>query len=345
VQTDPSEPRTGVEDEAPQRQAQQLAAPAAIVIPDHVLKAVLAKIETGSPAAAAPAAMTETADDAAPVQAPNASVTPAAIGAAAPQSEPAPARAPSRAASDAPAPKLRIRNDPPAPGAPSETVKPDQSASASILPSSAPVQAPVETAGKLSAPALPSEDLVVQQTLSIARDGAWLDRLARDIAGSADNGNQLHFRLNPENLGALSVSIIRHAEGASVRLTTDSEVTRSILLDAQPSLVAEARAQGLHISDAQVELAQPQPQSQNPGQDQPQKQGQNHPQNQSQPQNPGPGQDSSRWAQGNGGQNNGQQNSQNRHSSPAHQPFVSNLGRKSDDESERVNPDSNTLYA
>ena len=186
-----------------------------------------------------------------------------------------------------------------------------------------------------AAPAVSQSDAVVQQTLSIARDGAWLDRLARDIAGSAANGNDLHFKLNPENLGALSVSIRQSADGASIRLTADNETTRDILVDAQPTLVAEARAHGLKVSETQVDL------SRNSSQGQDQTRGQNH----AQTQNPGASQDTSRWAQGSGGQHAAQQNGQNRQSSPDHQPFVSNLGRKADGESETVNRDSDELYA
>jgi flagellar hook-length control protein FliK len=168
-------------------------------------------------------------------------------------------------------------------------------------------------------------DTVVQQTLTIARDGAWLDRLARDIA-SAGNGSDLHFKLDPQNLGALSVAISQSADGASIRLTTDNDRTRDILLDAQPKLIAEARAQGLKVSDTHVDLNQNQNQSQN----QPQQQ-----------HNPNP--DLSRWAQGNGGQS-GAQSGQNRQSSPGHQPFVSNPERKAKGETESPG-DSDALYA
>jgi hypothetical protein len=51
-----------------------------------------------------------------------------------------------------------------------------------------------------------------------------------------------------------------------------------------------------------------------------------------------------RWAQGNGGQN-GTANGQNRQSSPGHQPFVSNLARKGEAETESSGGDSDALYA
>ncbi len=61
-------------------------------------------------------------------------------------------------------------------------------------------------------------------------------------------------------------------------------------------------------------------------------------------QNQGSAQDKSRWAQGNAGQNSAQ-NGQNRQSSPSHQPFVSNLGRKAEAESESRQRDADELYA
>ena len=49
--------------------------------------------------------------------------------------------------------------------------------------------------------------------------------------------------------------IARGLEGAAVTLTASSEGARSALADAKPQLVAEARAQGLHIASAQVDVA------------------------------------------------------------------------------------------
>jgi flagellar hook-length control protein FliK len=102
----------------------------------------------------------------------------------------------------------------------------------------------------------PAPDSIVQQQLSIARDGRWLDTLARDIAQTAGTGNDLHFKLDPQNLGSLTVSIAQGADGAAIRMSTDSADTRNILIDAQPKLVAEARAQGLRISETHVDLSQ-----------------------------------------------------------------------------------------
>jgi flagellar hook-length control protein FliK len=171
----------------------------------------------------------------------------------------------------------------------------------------------------------PKGDAVVEQSLTIARDGAWLDTLARDIASSAGNGSDLRFKLEPQNLGSLTVAISQGDDGASIRMTADKETTRNLLLDAQPKLIAEARAQGLKVSDTHVDLKQDQSQNQN--------------------QHQNAAQDAARWAQGSAGQGGTAQNGQNRQSSPDHQPFVSNLGRKAEAESESLDGDSDALYA
>ena len=110
------------------------------------------------------------------------------------------------------------------------------------LSAAAPAEAPV-----------PAEPIIEQQ-LDLARDAEWLDRLAKDIARTAAGEGHLRFRLNPEHLGSLHVELTQGSSGASVRLTADTEAARTILVDAQPRLVAEARAQGVKIADTHVDL-------------------------------------------------------------------------------------------
>jgi flagellar hook-length control protein FliK len=98
-----------------------------------------------------------------------------------------------------------------------------------------------------------SEELVTHH-LDLGRDTQWLDTLSRDIARAAQSDTQLRFQLNPEHLGTLKVELLNGAHGTSVKLTAETEAARAILADAQPRLVAEARAQGLRISEAQVNL-------------------------------------------------------------------------------------------
>jgi flagellar hook-length control protein FliK len=102
----------------------------------------------------------------------------------------------------------------------------------------------------------PVAELLVEHQLDLAADGAWLDQLAQDIAAAGEDGAPLRFRLNPETLGSLRVEITQARDGAAVRLTADTEAARAIIADAQPRLIAEARAQGVRISEAHVDLGQ-----------------------------------------------------------------------------------------
>jgi len=261
-----------------------------------------------------------------------------------PAAQPAAARQPHGETPPAQAPMHRRAAEAPSPRRPADTRRrADVAASdTSITAATQRAPEPPPTSESAGFPAASAKgDTVVQQTLTIARDGAWLDRLARDIA-SAGNGGDLQFKLDPERLGSLSVAITHGGDGVSIRLTADNDVTRNLLLDAQPKLLAEARAQGLKISDTRVDLNQNQNQNQTQGQNQ---QGQQSPQGQHQPHAQTANQDLSRWAQGGSSQNSGAQNGQNRQSSPGHQPFVSNLMRKAEADSESSDGDSGALYA
>ena len=131
-------------------------------------------------------------------------------------------------------------------------------ASGSQAPSPQPVSAAIDPGGaRAVAPdggQTPVGHALAQQHLTITSDGQWLDQLARDIATTAGADGKLSFHLNPEHLGSLTVEVTRGAEGASVRLTADTDAARTILIDAQPKLAAEARAQGVKIAETHVDL-------------------------------------------------------------------------------------------
>jgi len=140
----------------------------------------------------------------------------------------------------------------------SETADPSSSTSPSLAAIAAPAT-PANAPARADAlptnvtQTAPSEELV-KHHLDLARDTQWLDTLARDIARAAQSNTHLRFQLNPEHLGSLKVELLNGANGTSVKLTADTEAARAILADAQPRLVAEARAQGLRISEAHVDL-------------------------------------------------------------------------------------------
>ncbi len=108
-------------------------------------------------------------------------------------------------------------------------------------------------------------DRVAAHRLDMVAGDRWLDQLARDIARTVGSDGQLRFRLNPEHLGSLHVEVSHGPDGASVRLSADSEAARAILADARPRLIAEAQAQGVRIADAQVSGGGGQPPRQGDG--------------------------------------------------------------------------------
>jgi flagellar hook-length control protein FliK len=95
---------------------------------------------------------------------------------------------------------------------------------------------------------------MIERELDLAQDGEWLDQLARDITRSAGSEGPMRFRLNPETLGHLKVEIAQTDNGSAIRLTADTEAARAIIADAQPRLLAEARAQGLRITETLVDV-------------------------------------------------------------------------------------------
>lgn len=97
-------------------------------------------------------------------------------------------------------------------------------------------------------------ELVVERQLDLVGDDQWLDRLARDIARTGAGDEPLRFRLHPQTLGHLQVELAQGDRGATVRLTVETEAARSILIDAQPRLAAEARAQGVRLAGTEVDL-------------------------------------------------------------------------------------------
>ena len=90
--------------------------------------------------------------------------------------------------------------------------------------------------------------------LDLARQGAWLDGIAHDIATTGAGTGPLRFAVAPQHLGAVQVEMTRDAVGATVTLTASSEASRVALADARPQLIAEAGRHGIHIANAQVDV-------------------------------------------------------------------------------------------
>jgi flagellar hook-length control protein FliK len=131
--------------------------------------------------------------------------------------------------------------------------------SLSTVAASAPttVDAPKSDAAAMPLPGA-SQQLAnggADRQLDLAKQGAWLDGLARDIASTGDSSSTLRFQVAPQHLGTVQVEMTRGADGAAVTLTASSESARTMLADARPQLVAEAKAQGIHIANAQVDVS------------------------------------------------------------------------------------------
>ncbi len=132
-------------------------------------------------------------------------------------------------------------------GAPAPAIDGGVPVAATALPASASIAADGAIA---ASPA----DIGLGHHLDLAHEERWLDRLAQDIARSADGDSRLRFTLAPEHLGRLTVELAADAGGTAIRLTTESQEAHRIVTEAQPRLIAEARAQGLRVSDTQVDL-------------------------------------------------------------------------------------------
>lgn len=140
----------------------------------------------------------------------------------------------------------------------------DALADASATPGTAtPAAAPLTATGDKITPASSSaidgagQQLAAATTdrqLDLARQGAWLDGIAHDISAAGASSGTVRFEVAPQHLGTVSVELRRDDSGAAVTLTAGSEAARSILTDATPQLLAEARAHGLHIASAQVDV-------------------------------------------------------------------------------------------
>lgn len=145
-----------------------------------------------------------------------------------------------------------------APASPA-TLMPTAPSTPAVMPMVAPADQlaaspPAATQRLEGAPAQPAEQ-AIEHELDLAHESEWLDRLARDIARSGASDGPMRFKLHPQTLGHLKVELTQGDMGTSVRLTVETEAARAILADAQPKLVAEARAQGVRIAQTDIDLS------------------------------------------------------------------------------------------
>ena len=89
-----------------------------------------------------------------------------------------------------------------------------------------------------------------ERHVAVARHAVWADGIARDIAATGASSGSVRFTVASERLGPIDVAVMRGADGTDLRLTARSDAAQAVLDAARPQLVAEARAQGLHLRDA-----------------------------------------------------------------------------------------------
>lgn len=93
------------------------------------------------------------------------------------------------------------------------------------------------------------------QVIDMGVSGQWIDGLARDIAGLAQNGAHGRFQINGDQLGPVQVDIRQGAGGAAVSLTVASEAAELALKQDSDRLRLDAGLAAVRISDVKIERA------------------------------------------------------------------------------------------
>ncbi len=158
--------------------------------------------------------------------------------------------------------KATAGNARPVPHRTDEAVEASADASAGAAPTS-PIATPHASRDGVAAspPAMAIDDAgqalatsAADRQLDLARQGAWLDGIAHDIAATGASSGTVRFQVAPQHLGTVAVELKRDESGAAITLTTNSEAARAMLSDATPQLIAEARTHGLTIANAKVDV-------------------------------------------------------------------------------------------
>ncbi|HEY9090172.1 flagellar hook-length control protein FliK, partial [Parasphingorhabdus sp.] len=80
----------------------------------------------------------------------------------------------------------------------------------------------------------------------------WIAKLSQDIGNLSAEKPVLNFQLKPEHLGKLSVRITAGTAGDVVRLETENENVKALLIGAQGRLEQDIRLSGLKLSRVDV---------------------------------------------------------------------------------------------
>ena len=97
-----------------------------------------------------------------------------------------------------------------------------------------------------------SEGLAVARHIDLARNMAWLDGLARDMAATTAPGSRLKIMVAPESLGPVDLEVRRSEGGVSVHMAARSDAARTVLAAAQPQIADELRAHGVQLTHSEI---------------------------------------------------------------------------------------------
>lgn len=91
-------------------------------------------------------------------------------------------------------------------------------------------------------------------TLNTEMDDQWVAKLSQDIGTLSADKSALSFQLKPNHLGKLHVEITTDITGDVVRLETDNENAKALILGSQGRLEQDIRLSGIKLARVDVTL-------------------------------------------------------------------------------------------
>ncbi len=103
--------------------------------------------------------------------------------------------------------------------------------------------------GTVQTPSLASPSV---PDLNMDIDGKWMTELSRDIGQLSGSKSSLSFQLKPQHLGQLRVEILANSSGDIVRLETDNENAKALIIGSQGRLEQDIRLSGIKLARVDV---------------------------------------------------------------------------------------------
>lgn len=108
---------------------------------------------------------------------------------------------------------------------------------------------PTITPGTAQTPSLTGSSV---PELNMDADGKWVTELSRDIGQLSGSKSSLSFQLKPQHLGQLRVEILANSSGDIVRLETDNENAKALIIGSQGRLEQDIRLSGIKLARVDV---------------------------------------------------------------------------------------------